>query len=318
VPRTVETAPSVDDDVPAIGASAVASARAAGVRPRLRTIRGVTYAAPDLDAIERAYVDVLGFQVRRRGRLSSPLARAWHAPACEGRRWLALEPPSGEPCVLTFVESAAAAGWRALVTHGWNATEFVVQDVDALAARLASGAPFRIVGPPTSLTRFPMIRAMQAIGPFGECLYFTQVGEGSGLDLARAEAPVGRVFIAVAGGPDVDALFEPYRVFANDVDPPVATPVRVLSAANGLPSETPHRHGLVKVGHGTLLELDAYPPQTRARAVAPGELPPGMAIVTLECDSLPAAVADGAYDSPLGRAALLRGRANELIELVTP
>lgn len=317
MPRTADHAPSVEIAVPAVGEAA--SVRVPNVaRPRLRTIRGVTYAAPDLDAIELAYVHVLGFRVRGRGRLAAELARAWQAPACEGRRWLALEPPAGETCVLTFVESAAAAGWRALVTHGWNATEFVVQDVDALAARLASGVPFRIIGPPTSLTRFPMIRAMQAIGPFGECLYFTQVGEGSGLDLAHAEAFVGRVFIAVAGGPDVDALFEPYGMFANDFDPPVATPVRVLSAANGLPSETPHRHGLVKVGHGTLLELDAYPPQTQRRAVAPGELTPGMAIVTLEVDALPDALAVNAYDSPLGTAALLRGRAGELIELVIP
>ncbi|WP_202630606.1 hypothetical protein, partial [Deinococcus alpinitundrae] len=81
-------------------------------------------------------------------------------------------------------------------------SEIVVDDVDTLAARL-SGSPIRIIGGPAGLTRFPMIRAMQVVGPAGECLYFTQVGAGSGLDLARAQAPVGRVFIVVAGGSDV-------------------------------------------------------------------------------------------------------------------
>jgi catechol 2,3-dioxygenase-like lactoylglutathione lyase family enzyme len=290
---------------------------ASAPRPRLQNIRAVTYAVPDLDAVERAYTGVLGYEVRERGRLAPALASAWAAPAMAGRETLALVPASGEACELRFVRSPAAAGWRALVTHGWNATEFVVQRVDDLAARLAD-SPFVVIGPPTSLTRFPMIRAMQAVGPFGECCYFTQVGAGSGLDLAIAESYVGRVFIAVAGGADVDAMFDPYVAFANDFDPPVATPVRVLSAANGLPLETPHRHGLVKVGSGTLVELDAYPDMTRPRAVPPGELPPGMAIVTLLVDRLPGALEAAAYDSGLGgRAALLRGRAGELIELVT-
>lgn len=279
---------------------------------------GVTYAVPDLAAVERAYVSVLRFRVVARGRLGQAAAAAWQAPACAGRPTITLVPANGEDCRLRFVESPVAAGWRALVTHGWNATEFVVEDVDALARHLR-GSPFREIGPPTSLTRFPMIRAMQALGPFGECLYFTQVGVGSGLDLARAESFVGRVFIAVAGGPDVDAMFEPYAEFANEVDPPVATPVRVLSAANGLPAETLHRHGLVKVGAGTLLELDAYPRTTQPRAVAPGELPPGMAIVSLRVDELPSRLRASAYrDTEFGRrAALVRGRAGELVELVT-
>jgi hypothetical protein len=286
-------------------------------RPRLQNILGVTYAVPDLAAVEEAYVHALHFRVQQRGRVGRLTAAAWNAPACAGRPMLTLVPARSEPCCLRFVESPAAAGWRALVTHGWNATEFVVEDVDALARDLR-GTGFREIGAPTSLTRFPMIRAMQAVGPFGECLYFTEVGAGSGLDLARAESFVGRVFIAVAGGPDVDGMFEPYAQFENDVDPPVATPVAVLSAANGLPPETPHRHGLVKVGSGTLLELDAYPPTTRPRQVAAGELPPGMAIVTLQVDRLPARLATASYETETGgRAALIRGRAGELIELAT-
>lgn len=286
-------------------------------RPRLQNIIGVTYAVPDLAAVEHAYVHGLHFRVQQRGRVGPVTAAAWQAPACAGRAMLTLVPAHSEPCSLRFVESPAAAGWRALVTHGWNATEFVVEDVDALARDLR-GTAFREIGAPAGLTRFPMIRAMQALGPFGECLYFTEIGAGSGLDLARAESFVGRVFIAVAGGPDVDAMFEPYAEFGNDLDPPVATPVRVLSAANGLPSETPHRHGLVKVGGGTLLELDAYPATTRPREVAPGELPPGMAIVTLQVDRLPPRLAAASYETEAGgRAALLRGRAGELIELVT-
>ena len=194
--------------------------------------------------------------------------------------------------------------------------------MDALARRLDGGA-FEIIGPPKSLTRFPMIRAMQALGPAGECCYFTQAGAGSGLDLAPARSFVGRVFIVVGAGPDVDALFAPYGAFSNAVDAPVATPVTVISRAHGLPAETLHRHGLVRLTEGTLIELDQYPRSARPRAVGAGRLVPGMAMVTFAVDSLGRRdflAAPAACELPQlgGAAACLRGVAGELIELAAP
>lgn len=288
----------------------------------LGAIRAVTYSVPDLDAIERAYVDELGYMPARRGQVGAAEARAWGAPAVEGAPMLVLAPASGEPVFLRFVQNTAARGWTALTTFGWNATEFVVQDVDALARRL-EGSAFEIIGPPKSLTRFPMIRAMQAIGPAGECCYFTQVGGGSGLDLAPARSFVGRVFIVVGAGPDVDALFAPYDAFANAVDAPVATPVAVISRAHGLPAATLHRHGLVRLREGTLIELDQYPVSARPRAVAPQRLAPGMAMVTFAVDLLGRhdfIAAPAACELPNlgGTAACLRGVAGEIIELAAP
>jgi len=288
-------------------------------KPLLGAIRAVTYAVPDLDAIERAYVETLGYAVVRRGRVGARQADAWGAPSTNGAAMRILAPASSEPVFLRFIEDAGAVGWTALTTFGWNATEFVVEDVDALARRL-EGSAFRIIGAPKSLTRFPMIRAMQAIGPAGECCYFTQVGPGSGLDLATARSFVGRVFIVVAAGPDADALFAPYAAFANAVDPPVATPVTVISRAHGLSPDTLHRHGLVRLTEGTLVELDQYPPSARQRARSEGRLPPGMAMVTFAVDSLgdhPFIAPPTAYDlaGTAGAAACLRGATGELIEL---
>src|SRR5688572_15596343 len=155
------------------------------MRPQLGGIRSVTYAVPDLRVVEESYPRWLGYRIVERGEIGEAVADAWHAPGIAKRPVLTLGPSSGEPVYFRFVSSPEAAGWRALTTHGWNVSEIVVQDVDALAAELID-SPFRIIGPPTSLQRFPMIRAMQVIGPLGECLYFTQVGEGSGLELAPA------------------------------------------------------------------------------------------------------------------------------------
>ncbi len=288
--------------------------------PLLGTIRAVTYVVPDLEQIEAAYVPLLGYRIVERSRVAQAQALAWAAPDAAQRRMLTLGPASGEHVYLRFIEGMEARGWTALSSFGWNATEFVVQDVDVLAARLAAG-PFEIIGPPKPLSRFPMIRAMQALGPAGECCYFTQVGAGSGLELAAARSFVGRVFIVVAAGPDADGLFEPYARFANKQDAPVATAVQVISRAHGLPPETLHRHGLVRLPEGTLIELDQYPASAGIRLAASGALAVGMAIVTFEVATLAgwpllAPAAHCGLPGAEGHAGCLRGAAGELIELL--
>lgn len=287
---------------------------------RLACIHAVTCCVPDLKAIEDSYGQWLDYRVLERGAIPEAVAAAWGAPRSAGASYLTLGPASGEAAYLRFVQDERSRGWRALTTHGWNVTEFVVQDVDALASAF-DGSPFRIIGPPTSLQRFPMIRAMQVLGPAGECMYFTQVGPGSGLDLAPAESFVGRVFIVVAGGPDLGAMFDAYGRFDNAVDPPVSTRVRVISLLNGLPEETGYSHGLVKLGSGTLIELDQYPEQTRPRAVLRDTLPPGMAIVSFSVtgtdeDDRLAWSQPALFPGARKLAATMRGATGELIELV--
>lgn len=262
-------------------------------RPRIEGIAGVTHVVADLGAVEAAYTGWLDYQLVDRGQVGADYAQRWEVPAMQGCPMVMLLPASGEAFFLRFVEHPSARQYRALTSFGWTATEFVVQDVDALQARLAD-SPFKIIGQPMGLNRFPMIRAMQVIGPGGECLYLTEVGAGSGLTLAPAQSFVGRAFIVVAGGPDLTAMFAIYADFANAVDPPVATPVRIISEANGLPIETLHMHGLVRLGGGTMIELDGYPSAAVPRVVAPGALPPGMAIVHFIVSGHPSAVYRGA------------------------
>lgn len=287
---------------------------------RLDCIRGVTSCVPDLDAIEASYGRWLGYRTLERGVVPARTATAWGAPAMTGAPYVTLGPPSGEEMYLRFVEDEHSGGWRALTTFGWNVAEFVVQDVDALASSFG-GSPFRIIGPPASLQRFPMIRAMQVLGPAGECMYFTQIGPGSGLDLADALSFVGRVFIVVAGGPDLGAMFDAYGRFGNETDPPVSTRVRVISLLNGLPDDTEYAHGLVKLGCGTLIELDQYPATAVPRAVMPDRLPGGMAMVSFSASG--AIHADGIggsvpalFPGVRGSATTLRGAAGELIEVL--
>ncbi len=266
--------------------------------PRLGAIRAVTLTVPALDPVEQAYTNWLGHRVVARGLVSAAAAASWGAPAAAGCRVLVLAPELGDETVLRFIEDPRAGTAPAFVSHGWNATELTVRDTDGLAARLA-GSPFTIIGPPANLTGFDWIRAMQVLGPGGECLYLTDVGGDAGL--AQARGRVGQVFIVVCGGADVAAMAAFYRDrFGADVSAPVQVPIGVINRAHGLPAGTRHGLALVTLPGGTRVELDQYPAAASARAVRSGHLPPGVSMVSF-------AAADGGC---------VTGAAGELIELV--
>ena len=124
-------------------------------------------------------------------------------------------------------------------------------------------------------------------------------------------------------GPDAEALFTPYARFSNAVELPVATPVSVVSQAHDLPPATLHRHGLVRLDEGTLVELDEYPLSARRRHSVRGKLPPGMAMVTFGVESLGKHEFIGPETAAVwpgfeGASACLRGATGELIELAAP
>jgi hypothetical protein len=102
------------------------------------------------------------------------------------------------------------------------------------------------------------------------------------------------------------------------------TTVGVLNEAWQLPADHQTLLGIARFPRGFLVEVDGYPPAAVPRPCRSGELPAGMAIVTLLASSLdPVAARALAPPSLLkgmpyeGRRALtLRGAAGELVELV--
>jgi hypothetical protein len=281
-------------------------------RQTLGAIRAVTITVPALDPVEHAYTNFLGHRVVARGTVSAAASVSWGAPATAGCRLLVLAPAVGEETFLRFIEDPLAGAAPPFGSFGWNATELTVLDTDALAASLA-GSPFTIIGPPANLTGFEWIRAMQVLGPAGECLYLTDVAKDAGL--AHARGPVGQVFIVVCAGPDVGAMAGFYRDrFQAEVSDPVQVPIGVINRAHGLPAGTKHGLALVTLPGGTRLELDQYPASATVRPVRAGHLPPGMSVVSFD-----GGIAAERADIPPfeGRPVVcLKGEAGELIELV--
>jgi catechol 2,3-dioxygenase-like lactoylglutathione lyase family enzyme len=288
-------------------------------------IVAVTLTAPDLEIIESAYGRWLDYRVVERGTVSPALAAHWAAPAVAGRDFIMMQPASGEPVYLRFVAQPATPGYAAMKTWGWNSTEILVEDPDALAQKLRD-SPFRIIGEPRPLSMNPDIKAMQAIGPAGELLYLTRIPSGkSAFHLGSAKSFVDRVFIVVLGGPDMAAMRGFYgSAFGMSVTE--ASPARVGVLNNAWGFDAAHEIGLAiaQLPANFLIELDEYPRESVARPQRPQELPPAMAIVTFAVSSLDERPLDYAT-APVTlpglpyqdrRVALVRGAAGELIELI--
>lgn len=295
--------------------------------PKLIRIRIATTAAPDVDEFIDWYAQGFGHQVREQGSVTPAQANAWGAPACAGRRYALLSLPSAPDVYLRVVESTPMPDFKPLLTFGWNAFEIILDDIQAVRARLAN-SPFKIIGEPRPLGFRPTIHAMQVVGPAQEVLYLaTETGDRSTSPLPAPNGLVGRPFIMVLGGPDVVAMRAFYtRVFDLEPHPIRASRGQTLQGAWGGTEDGTHPITLLRLReHGNSMELDGYvKPGLRPRPRPPGELPPGNAMASFSVPSLdeldlpyiglPTAHEGLAYAG--ARAATLIGPAGELIELI--
>ena len=292
----------------------------------LKYIATVTLLVNQLAGVEAPYRDELGYQAVHRGVISAEQAALWAAPNMAGRPFVIMQPAGGRPVYLRFIEDPAAAPPGAGTTFGWNAIENLVQDPDALV-RQFEGSAFHVVGPPEDLWKAPGApRAMQAIGPAREFLYFTRViPSGFPIPMMPAATPVDRVFIMVVGGPSMEALQDFYgKTLGLPVGKASEWHITVLSLALGLPVETTYPLAVASMPKDFLVELDEYPPPAVPRPVHSGSLPAGPAMVSFGVDDLddfqlswrapPARIAEFPYNGQ--EAAVVVGPAGEWVELV--
>lgn len=299
-------------------------------QPQLLRIAGTTATVPDIVAAESCYRQLLGYRVLENGRIDQALARRWGAPACAGAAFSTLLPENEDDVFIRLVEAPAVPAYVPLTSFGWTAFEIIVDDVYALADRLAD-SPFRHLAGPSPLQFMPTIVAMQVMGPGGECLYFTmESGDRDASILPPSSGFVGRPFIVVAAGSDFDPMLRWYVDHFKLRERPVRkSKVGVLQQAQNLSAD--HAFWLSAIGmaqHGNLIELDEYP--TGADYIAgvrprlDGHLPPGNAIVSFEVASLSQFIdlADGVAMVSEGdcyggrRSLVMTGPASELIELI--
>jgi hypothetical protein len=184
-----------------------------------------------------------------------------------------------------------------------------------------------VIGEPANLKGYPSIRAFQVQGPSGEVLYLTsETGDRSRSPLPAPGGPIGRIFIMVAGGPDIEAMVGWYAAgFGLTSGPIRETPIGVVQRAQNLPTDRGTPITTMRLARqGNLFELDGYSPSATWRPRGVGDLPPGVAITSVSVRNLdevkvafikPPAMHGGlAYAGR--RAATARGAAGELLEIV--
>jgi catechol 2,3-dioxygenase-like lactoylglutathione lyase family enzyme len=291
----------------------------------LGRISTVTITTPDLRASTSAYQRYLGYRVSDDGAIGRDAARAWGRPTLASARAVLMEPESGADTYLRFVEGPAYVDYQPFACLGWNALELIVADVDRLAALLA-GAPFHVIGPPADLSFSDQIRAMQVVGPSREVLYLTQIKSKLPIfDTPDAASFVDRVFIVILGGASLEGLQDYYHeqhgLARAQVLPSV---ISVLSAQFGLPADHLHPIAALQLPGQCYIEADQMPAAVLPRPCQPGQMPPGVAMVSFEVDRLPETVPGALGDIHCSpglpydgrRSCACVGAAGELIELI--
>lgn len=286
----------------------------------LGAIRCVTVCAPDLQHIEAVYRETLEYRTVEQSEVSRAQAAAWEAPAMEGAATLIMSPAVADDFHFRFIKRPADPRYIPLTTWGWNAAELMVQNVDAMALRIP-GSGFELVGEPRDLSFCADIRAMQIRGPGDEILYLTEFKKDvPGLNVPKARSVVDRTFIVIVGGPSMQPLQDFYnRTFGIAQVPVVESRITMLSKALGKSVETLYPIAALALSGQSLIEVDEMPPTVGARKCDTGMLPPGIAIVSFDCDAIPPTATllkSNSLPYANRKAAVLRGPAHELIELI--
>ncbi len=289
--------------------------------PLLKRIKIATLAVPDVTAIADLYGEWLGYATVQKGEVPQRLAASWGAPNSGGRPYVIMQPESGTDVFIRAVEIDPVPGYKAMTTWGWNAVEVIVDDPDAVYEKL-SDSPFTLLGKPEGLQNYPSIRATQFQGPAEDVLYLTaETGDRDNSLLPHPGAFVGRVFIMVVAGPDIQALQDFYAETFNMQRGPIRnSPIELINRAQGIALDSERPITIVGMAdHGNILELDGYGDHTGPRPSTEGQLPPGIAMTSVEVESLDDLNLD--FITPPvpeygTRAATAVGPAGELLELI--
>jgi catechol 2,3-dioxygenase-like lactoylglutathione lyase family enzyme len=294
--------------------------------PLLDRIRCATVAVTDVDAVVALYSKWLGYKQVEQGKIDEAQTISWGTPAMEGRTSVLLQPASKEDVYLRVIAIDAVPNFRPLSSWGWGAIEILVEDPSKIHKKLTDSA-FLIIGKPRFLDGFPTIQAMQMRGIANEVIYLTaDTGPRATSLLAEAGAPVGRPFIMVIAGHDPVAMQNWYaKNFRMAKNPINKTRIDVLQHAQGTPEDYQYSMGFMAMSQASnFIELDGYPAGFGPRPRHHGQLPPGVAMASVEVQSLdkikvpfmapPAKLKGKLYNGK--RSAMIVGPSGELLELI--
>lgn len=235
--------------------------------PTLGPIRWATLLVPSIEAVVDAYRAAFDLEADAPVPLAAADAMRLGADDLAGAptRWLKRR--DGALFLRLVEDRDAIDAGPPMHRDGWMALEYLVDDVDAIVARLPTG--FTVLGPPADLDVSPLIRAAQVLGPCGELWYLTQVRAA----VPPFELPIsGRdppgLFIGVIRCHDRDAERAFWLAAGGGASWAFETKITVLNRALGRPLDERHPVAVVQLADRTLVEIDQVRDDLRGKASA--------------------------------------------------
>lgn len=256
----------------------------------MHLLKSGTVSVADVDASRATYEQWLDYSTIETGVVSDELAASWGAPGKSGSRFAVLQPQSKADIYLRLVEQEPVADYVPLVTYGWAALEFCVEDVLKVNERMLK-SPFEIIGPPRKIEGLDAIHPMQVKGPDGEICYFTQINSDlPEFTLPRAGCFIDHLFINVLAASDMEVT---QRWMIDHIG--LATGrermeivYTMLAGAFGTPMDELHAISTMIHEKDVFFEVDQMPAAATKRPVREGELPPGVAMTTIRIPDIDA------------------------------
>ena len=282
----------------------------------MHLLKAGTVSVADLGRSRELYEQWLDYRTLEQGEVVPALAASWGAPGAAGAPYAVLQPASGADIYLRLVQAPPVPGFKPLVSYGWAALEFCVQDVLAVNERMQR-SPFEIIGPPRRIEGLDAIHPMQVRGPDGEICYFTQINSDlPEFRLPRAKAFIDHLFINVLAAKDMRAT-QRWMVrrlgFAIGREA-MEVVYTMLAKAFGTPMDQLHTISTMVHGKDVFLEVDQMPPQASPRPRHAGLLPPGVAMTTCKAPDLDAVTAPFISAPETHQSVLYQGRRSATVE----
>ena len=259
----------------------------------MHLLKAGTISVADLGRSRELYEHWLDYRTLEQGKVEPALAAAWDAPGIADAPCAVLRPASGTDILLRLVQAPPVPGFKPLVTYGWAALEFCVQDVLAVNERMLE-SPFQIIGPPRRIKGLDAIYPMQVQGPDGEICYFTQINSDlPEFKLPRAKAFIDHLFINVLASSDMRAA---QRWMVRHLGFTIGREAMeivytMLAKAFGTPMDELHTISTMVHDKDVFLEVDQMPPQASPRPRHEGLLTPGVAMTSFKVADLDAVTA---------------------------
>ena len=232
----------------------------------------VTLLASNLEQTADSYRSYFGYTVVDSGIINSSCAKQIGDARMNGREFIIMRPPDGEPEVLLRFIGGANPSYQPMLATGWNAIELLAKDPDSLREQL-QGKDFEVIGEPTYLTPAKNIYAMQVKGPSNELVYLTKMVDPSQSLLKPRSplAPVGGTFIVVIGSKDLEETRSFLEgLFDNFLTKPMQFKIDILSRARGVASDTDFPIMLLKFAGPFGFEFDEYRNESKSQSADGG------------------------------------------------